>query len=89
MVSPGIGSILWMGWGMGTPAVSRASLGQQQTERNLKNVGAGVDITQLLAGCGLDEQPSQSHRAAYLSSQAEQEAAGLTWLPLLLARSYF
>lgn len=74
---------------MGTPAVSRASLGQQQTERNLKNVGAGVDITQLLAGCGLDEQPSQSHRAAYLSSQAEQEAAGLTWLPLLLARSYF
>lgn len=48
-----------------------------------------MDITQLLAGCGLDEQPSQSHRAAYLSSQAEQEAVGLTWLPLLLARSYF
>lgn len=73
----------------GNPSCEQSVLGQQQTERNLKNVGAGVDITQLLAGCGLDEQPSQSHRAAYLSSQAEQEAAGLTWLPLLLARSYF
>lgn len=52
-------------------------------------MGVGVDITWLLAGCGADEQPSQSHKAAWLSSQAGQEAAGLTWLPLVLTRSYF